>query len=100
MEVGQDGGFSLDWMAWTMPVAIFFSAIAVMLVVFGVLQFVWPTLERRGFLPVATTRGDRLFMGLLGAAYIHLAWLALSDTNLLFASALAAVFMAVMLRWG
>lgn len=99
MNVGQSG-FSLDWMAWTMPVAIFFIAIAVMLVVFGVLQFVWPTVERRGFLPVATTRGDRLFMGLLGAGYIHLGWLALSDASLLFASALAAVFMAVMLRWG
>jgi len=99
MNVGE-GGFSLDWMAWTLPVAIFFSAIAVMLLVFGVLQFVWPTIERRGFLPVATTRGDRLFMGLLGSAYIHLAWLAASDANLLFASALAAAFMVVMLRWG
>ena len=34
-----------------------------------------PTVERRGFLPMATTRGDRLFIGLLGAAWIHLGWL-------------------------
>ena len=34
-----------------------------------------PTIERRGFLPMATTRGDRLFIGLLGAAWIHLGWL-------------------------
>ena len=34
-----------------------------------------PTIERRGFLPMPTTRGDRLFIGLLGAAWIHLGWL-------------------------
>ena len=39
-------------------------------------------MERRGFLPMATTRGDRLFIGLLGAAYIHLAWLGLTDLPL------------------
>ena len=33
-----------------------------------------PTVERKGFLPIATTRGDRLFIGLLSAAYINLAW--------------------------
>ena len=38
--------------------------------------------ERRGFLPMTTTRGDRLFIGLLGAAWIHLGWLGLSDLPL------------------
>lgn len=92
--------FNFAWMAWTQPVAIFFTAIAVMLVVFGVLQFVMPTYERRGFLPVPTTRGDRLFMSLLGAAFIHLIWLAFSDASLLFASGISVVYAAVMLRWG
>ena len=32
---------------------------------------------RKGFLPVATTRGDRLFIGLLAAGYINLMWLGL-----------------------
>ncbi len=92
--------FSLEWMAWTQPVAIFFASIAIMLVVFGILQVVYPTHERRGFLPVPTTRGDRLFMSLLGAAYIHLIWLAFSDASLLIASGIAAVYAAVMMRWG
>lgn len=98
--MNEGSGFSLAWMAWTQPVAIFFIAIALMLVVFGVLQFVMPTYERRGFLPVPTTRGDRLFMSLLGSAYIHLIWLAFSDASLLFASGIAVVYAAVMLRWG
>jgi predicted small integral membrane protein len=37
-----------------------------------------PTTERKGFLPIATTRGDRLFIGLLSAAYVNLAWLGLA----------------------
>ncbi len=98
--MNQDAGLTLAWMAWTQPVAIFFTAIVVMLVVFGVLQFVLPTYERRGFLPVPTTRGDRLFMSLLGSAFIHLFWLGFSDASLLFASAISVVYATVMLRYG
>ena len=38
-----------------------------------------PTALRRGFLPIATTRGDRLFIGLLAAAYINLAFVGVSE---------------------
>ena len=38
-----------------------------------------PTVERRGFLPIATTRGDRLFIGLLSAAYVNLLFVAVSE---------------------
>lgn len=91
----------MDWMAWTFPTAVFFIAIAAMLITMAVLQVVFPTVERKGFLPMTTTRGDRLFMGLLGSAYIHLGWLAFIDeASLWWASALAAVYLAAMLRWG
>jgi predicted small integral membrane protein len=33
---------------------------------------------RKGFLPLATTRGDRLFIGLLSAAYVNLAFIGIS----------------------
>ena len=32
---------------------------------------------RKGILGLDTTRGDRLFVSLLGSAFIHLAWLGL-----------------------
>ena len=38
-----------------------------------------PTVMRKGFLPIATTRGDRLFIGLLVAAYVNLVMLALGE---------------------
>ncbi|CAN7312285.1 DUF2160 domain-containing protein [Pseudoduganella sp. LjRoot289] len=69
------------WMAWTAPVALFFIGIALMLVGMTVWELRSPTIERKGFLPMRTTRGDRLFIGLLTAAYINLAWVGLTDMN-------------------
>lgn len=67
-----------DWMVWTTPVAIFFTCIALMLIGMTAWELKSPTALRRGFLPLETTRGDRLFIGLLTAAYINLAFVGLS----------------------
>lgn len=67
-----------EWMAWTTPVAIFFGCIALMLGGMTVWEIKSPTASRRGFLPMETTRGDRLFVGLLAAAYTNLAFVGLS----------------------
>jgi predicted small integral membrane protein len=67
-----------DWMVWTVPVAVFFSCIALMLVGMTVWEIKSPTVMRKGFLPIATTRGDRLFIGLLSAAYVNLAFIGLA----------------------
>ena len=67
-----------DWMVWTTPVAIFFSCIALMLVGMTVWELKSPTTLRRGWLPLETTRGDRLFIGLLIAAYINLIFIGLA----------------------
>ncbi|PIF78137.1 putative secreted protein with PEP-CTERM sorting signal [Variovorax sp. 54] len=61
-----------DWMVWTTPVAVFFTCIALMLIGMTVWEIKSPTTVRRGWLPIATTRGDRLFIGLLSAAYVNL----------------------------
>ncbi|KQU78234.1 MULTISPECIES: DUF2160 domain-containing protein [unclassified Rhizobacter] len=68
-----------EWMAWTTPVAVFFVCIVLMLAGMTVWELKSPTTLRRGFLPMATTRGDRLFIGLLSAAYVNLAFVALSE---------------------
>lgn len=66
------------WMAWTTPVAVFFICIALMLIVMTVWEIKSPTSLRRGFLPMDTTRGDRLFIGLLAAAYLNLIFVGIS----------------------
>lgn len=67
-----------DWMVWTTPVAVFFIGIALLLIGMTVWEIKSPTTLRKGFLPIATTRGDRLFIGLLSAAYINLAFVGLA----------------------
>jgi predicted small integral membrane protein len=68
-----------DWMAWTTPVAVFFCCIVLMLAGMTVWERKSPTVLRKGWLPIATTRGDRLFIGLLCAAYLNLAFVATSE---------------------
>ena len=67
------------WMAWTLPVAVFFTCIVLMLAGMTVWELRSPTTLRRGFLPIATTRGDRLFIGLMAAAWLNLAFVAVSE---------------------
>jgi predicted small integral membrane protein len=67
-----------EWMAWTTPVAVFFCCIGLMLAGMTVWEIKSPTALRKGFLPIETTRGDRLFIGLLGAAYVNLAFVGIS----------------------
>ena len=67
-----------SWMVWTTPVAVFFSCIVLMLAGMTLWEIKQPTTLRKGFLPMATTRGDRLFIGLLSAAYVNLAFVGLS----------------------
>ena len=68
-----------EWMAWTLPVAVFFTCIVLMLAGMTMWELRSPTVLRKGFLPMATTRGDRLFIGLLTAAWLNLAFVGLSE---------------------
>jgi predicted small integral membrane protein len=63
-------------------------------------ELVSPTVERRGFLMVPTTRGTRFFLGLLGTAYIHLAWLGLTELSLWYALPLSVIWTIIVMRWG
>lgn len=71
-----------EWMAWTLPVAVFFSCIVLMLVVMTIWELRAPTTLRRGWLPIATTRGDRLFIGLMAAAWVNLGFVGLSEKSM------------------
>lgn len=91
---------SLEWMAWTLPTAVFFISIGCILTAMTIWQVKAPSIERKGFLPIATTPGDRLFIGLLGSAYIHLAWIGLTSLSLWIAFVIALIWMLILMRWG
>lgn len=68
------------WMYWTTPIAVFFTVIVLIIAAMTIWELKSPTVMRKGFLPIATTRGDRLFIGLLSAAYINLTFLGFGES--------------------
>jgi predicted small integral membrane protein len=90
----------LTWMAWTWETAGFFLAIALLLLGMTIWELRAPGgAPRRGILAIDTTRGDRLFISLLGAAFIHLGWLALLGPPLWGALAGSLLFAVAVFRW-
>ncbi len=89
----------LSWMAWTWPTAAFFLFIAASIAAMGLWEYVVPGgAPRRGILGLDTTRGDRLFITLLGGAFIFLGWLGLYGTPLWGGLAIALAW-AVFVFW-
>jgi len=99
----EKGLFDFDfitWMAWTWPTASFFIFIALCITV----MYFWEKKDpggnpRRGVLTLDTTRGDRLFISLLSAAFIHLAWLGFTDFNLWIATVISVFFSIIVFRY-
>jgi predicted small integral membrane protein len=89
-----------SWMAWTWPTALFFLTIAGLIASMGVWEYISPGGGARyGILRIETTRGDRLFISLLGSAYIHLAWLGIGGPNLLWALGISLIYAICVFRW-
>nr|WP_318528259.1 DUF2160 domain-containing protein [Mesorhizobium sp. ZC-5] len=92
--------FPGGWMAWSFPSALFFLTILLLLLLMAVWEFASPGGNPRvGVLRFETTRGDRLFVSLLGSAFIHLAWLGLVGPSLWWALALSVVYAIGVFRY-
>jgi len=90
----------LSWMAWTWPTAVFFIGIFLALAGMGVWEYYRPGgAPRRGILSLDTTRGDRLFITLLGTAFIFLGWLGLVGTPLWGALVISLIYGYSVFRW-
>jgi predicted small integral membrane protein len=88
------------WMAWTFPTALFFWCIASILALFTILAIRFPETPRLGILRIETTRGDRLFITLLGSAFIHLATLGFLGPDLIWVGPiLSLIYAAAVFRW-
>lgn len=89
----------LSWMAWTTGTAIFFSSIFVILVIMTTLAIKSPETPRVGILRIETTRGDRLFLSLLGSAFICLIWLATFGAPVYGGMIVCLLYAAAVFRW-
>ena len=91
---------TLSWMAWTWPTAAFFGFIALCLVGMMVWEYRKPGGDpRRGALGLITTRGDRLFISLVGSVIIFLAWLGIMGTPLWGPLVIALAYAGAVFRW-
>ena len=92
---------NLEWMYWTLPSAIVFTTLLATIVSMGIWDRFSPSPNRKGFLPIPTTRGDRLFIGILTTIAIFLMWLAFAGNTTLWAPLAGAALVFVLIgRWG
>jgi predicted small integral membrane protein len=87
-------------MAWTPPVACFFLLVGLLLCSMTVWEIRSPTVPRKGLLPMTTTRGDRLFVGLLLAAFLNLAVAGFTELSQWVGAALGLAGIVAVMRWG
>ncbi len=91
---------NIEWMGWTQTTALFFGFIALAILTMAVWEYFSPGgSPRYGILRFETTRGDRLFVSLLGSAFICLGFLGLSNLQLWWALPCCALFALVVFRY-
>lgn len=90
---------NLSWMAWTSETAIFFVAIFASLILMTIWAIKWPQAPRVGILRIETTPGDRLFLSLLGSAFISLAWLAIFGAPIYGGMIVCFIYALAVFRW-
>jgi predicted small integral membrane protein len=79
-------------MAWTWATAGFFAVILLLLVLMET--------PKRGVLGFPTTRGDRLFVSLIGSGMIFVIWIRITGgDNLWYPTAIALLYGAAMFRF-
>jgi predicted small integral membrane protein len=90
----------LEWMVWTVPTAMVFAGLALLLVAMTVWARISPPVARRGFLRIETDRGDRLYIGLISAAVLLAGWIAITDLSMWLALGCALLVAVVIGIWG
>jgi predicted small integral membrane protein len=82
----------LIWMAWTWETAAFFCFIVLALIVLTLLAIYRPETPRNGILGFPTTRGDRFFVTMIGAAFIFIFWMRLGGGELIYPLAISIAY--------
>jgi len=87
-------------MYWTIPVAIAFSGIFVMIAGMTVWGHYRTPVLRKGFLRIVTDRGDRLYIAFVTFALLMVLSFAFAVPSAIISAAVAASVSAVVLKWG
>ncbi len=85
-------------MAWTWVTGTFFALVALALLILTLLAIYRPETPKRGILGFPTTRGDRFFVSMIGAAFIFIFWMRFGGGLLWYPLGLSILFGAAMFR--
>jgi predicted small integral membrane protein len=92
---------TVGWMFWTVPSTIFILSIFGAVAYLIVLSHFRPNIDRKGFLPIETGRGDRLFIGVLSNIVFFLLWLGfVGDNFLIVATIIVVIWFFIVNKWG
>jgi len=91
----------IEWMEWTPPTFGLFVTIMSLLTIMTIRDIRSPGKPRKGFLPLAFTRGDRFFLSLVTLVGTVILWIAfLPEIDWRYALGVAAVLIVILVRWG
>ena len=90
-----------DWMHWTVPSAIGVFGIFAMIIGVNILDVYKPGYARKGFLPMETTRGDRIFVSIISSVIVWILWLKfIPEVSIIFSLNIIVPLVFVIMRWG
>lgn len=90
----------MSWMYWTIPVAITFTGIFLMIAGMTIWGHYRTPVLRNGFLQIVTDRGDRLYIAFVVFALLMVLSFAFAIPSALISALAAASVSAVILKWG
>ena len=91
----------IDWMHWTLPSAVGVIGLILIIVGLNVYDVFKPGFERKGFLPMETNRGDRVFISILVSIIVWFLWLKfVPDRTIAYTLGINAPLVFVLMMWG
>ena len=81
------------WMQWNWAGTLFFAFLFLSIVGLTIRDVLTPGNSRKGFLPIETTCGDRLFIGIISSLGLVFIWLAVVGNQALW------IALAILIIW-
>ena len=95
------GGFGIEWMHWNLASIIGFACLFGMIIGMNVWHAISPGYSRKGFMPMAMTRGERVFFSLLVFFGLELLWLGLMpEVYIVWSLPIAGALIFIITKWG
>lgn len=88
-----------EWMHWTLETITTIGLLFIMLAIMAILDKTRKSSPRKGFLPMATTLGDRIFLSLVFSIIAGLVCLKFYEINYTFLVVMAVIFV-ITLKFG